>query len=222
MCNRKGFSAGKPKSFTESLDLNLSLKPRHHSYHRYHTPVPGDYQIRTCSSWAVIIHFGIRGAWAAEPPEQFANLPRDLRISACARHSLRHGKVISPANHQLHRTPPSLKTSPLANLGFVLLGYHWKQKIPWSRSSPIQLLMHAYSLKSSPTSFISGKCSFYPTNPNPNFCYKIGNFAWQFACPVVSVYLHRIRKYWDLGYYTPEATFPMFRTAKTFRGALFS
>ena len=48
---------------------------------------------------------------------------------------------------------------------------------------------------------ISGKCSFYLTNPNPNFCYKIGIFAWQFACPVVSAYLLRNRKYRDLRYY---------------------
>ena len=49
---------------------------------------------------------------------------------------------------------------------------------------------------------LSGKCSFYLTNPNPNFSYKIGIFAWQFACPVVSTFLLRDRKYRDLGYFS--------------------
>ena len=90
---------------------------------------------------------GTGGAWAAAPLEQFASLPRDLRTSACARHSLRHEKAISPANQQLHRTPPSLKTSPLADLGFVLLGYHWKQKIPghlWFSSWCMHILSGAF------------------------------------------------------------------------------
>ena len=50
-----------PKLFVGSSDLSLPSKPRHHSHHRYHTPVPGDYQIRSCSSGAVISNFGIRG-----------------------------------------------------------------------------------------------------------------------------------------------------------------
>ena len=126
---RKGFQVENPKSFARSSDLSLPSKPRHHSHHWHLTPVPGDYQIRSCSSWAVISHFRIKGAWAAAPVEQFASLPRDLGISACANHSLRHGKAISLANQQLHWTPPSLKTSPLFDLGFVLLGFHRKQKI---------------------------------------------------------------------------------------------
>ena len=54
------------------------------------------------------------------------------------------------------------------------------------RSSPIQLTVLADFLWSSSDRLISGKCSFYLANPNPNFSYKIGIFAWQFACPVVS------------------------------------
>ena len=88
-----------------------------------------------------------QGAWAAAPLEQFASLPRDIWISACARHSLRYRKAISPTNQQLHRTPPSMKMSPLADLGFVLLGYHQKQKIPghlWFSSWCMHVLLGAF------------------------------------------------------------------------------
>ena len=61
VCSRKGFSAENRKSFTGSSNLSLPSKPKHHSHHRYHTPVPDDYQIRSCSSGAVISNFGIRG-----------------------------------------------------------------------------------------------------------------------------------------------------------------
>ena len=130
MCSRKGFSAGKPKSFIGSSDLKLPSKPRHHSHHWYHTPLPGDYQIWSCSSRAVISNFGIMGAWAAKHLDKFTSLPRYLKTSTCVRHPLWHGKTTTPANSQLQRTPPSLKTSPLADFGFVLLGYHRRQKVP--------------------------------------------------------------------------------------------
>ena len=142
---------------------------------------------------------GSGGAWAAVSLEQFASLPRDLRNSACTRHSLRHGKAISTANRQLHQTPPSLKTSPLSDLGSYCWGFTGSRRYQSISDSVLDACMLSQEQSSQ---LISGKYSFYLTNPNPKFCYKIGIFAWQFACLVVSEYLHRNRKYRDLGYYS--------------------
>ena len=99
VCSRKGFSAGKPKSFAGSSDLSLPSKPRHWSHHRYHTPVPGDYQIRSCSSGVVISNLGIKGAWAAKPLDQFASHRRDLRASTCVMHPLWHRNTTTYTNY---------------------------------------------------------------------------------------------------------------------------
>ena len=130
--------------------------------------------------------------------EKVAILPRDLRNSACTKHSPRHGKPINPANQQRHRTPPSLKTSPFSDLGSCCWGFTGSGRYQSIFDSVLDACIPSQEQSSQ---LIGGKCSFYLTNPNLNFCYKIGIFAWQFACPVVSEYLHRNRKYRDLGYY---------------------
>ena len=118
--------------------------------------------------------FRDQGAWAAVSLEQFASLPRDLRNSACTGHYFRHGKAIGSANRQLHQTPPSLKTSPLSDLGSCCWGFNGSRRYLSISDSVLDACILSQEQSSR---FISGKCSLYLTNPNPNFCYKIGIFA---------------------------------------------
>ena len=126
-------------------DLSFTPKLRHHSHHQHHTPVPGDYQIRLCSSGAVTSYFRIKGAWAAASLEQVAILPRDLRNSACTRNSLRHGKAISPANRQRHGHLLHWKRHPF--LTWVLAA-RVSLEVEDICPSSIQFLVLAYSLRS--------------------------------------------------------------------------
>ena len=126
-------------------------------------------------------------------------LPRGLRNHSCIRHSLRHGKAIIPVNPQLHRTPPSLRASSFYDWASCCWGFTVSRGDQFISDPSLS----ACILSPKQTSWlISGKCPFYLTNPNPNFSYKIGIFAWQFACRVVSSFLLRNRKYQDLGYYS--------------------
>ena len=140
--------------------------------------------------------------WVAASLKWFATLPRDLRTFACSGHSLRHWTAISPANSQSDRTPPSLRASHFPTWASCCWGN--SPEAEELRSSPIQLAVLADFLWSSSDRLISVKCSFYLANPNPNFSYKIGIFACQFACPVVSAYLYTNKKYRDLGYYNSD------------------
>ena len=56
-----GFQLENPKSFAGSSYLCFSSEYWHHSHHRYHPAVPGDYQLPVCSSRAVLSSLGIRG-----------------------------------------------------------------------------------------------------------------------------------------------------------------
>ena len=120
--------------------------------------------------------------------------------------NLRMLRAFSPTLHRYQSRKFSVRSDisflegvTLLYLGVLLLGD--SPEAEELRSSPIQLAVLADFCWSSSNQLISGKCSFYLANPNPNFSYKIGIFAWQFACPVVSAYLYRNRKYRDLGYY---------------------
>ena len=125
----RGFLAGKPQIIRWALRSQFTFRtqaPFSSSVSYSSTRWLLDPVLLIQSSYQ---QFWNQGAWEAKPPDQFASLPRDLRTSTCVKHSLWHGKTINPANSQLHKIPPSLKTSPLIDFGFVLLGYHRRQKV---------------------------------------------------------------------------------------------
>ena len=110
--------------------------------------------------------------------DQFARASGEVKTLACSGHPLRHGHTFLLTYFQLKLTIPSAKTSYLfdsANRGIAAEN----QVI----SSSAQLILHAYSLWSIFRWLISGNCSSYPTNPNPNFNYKIGKFCMAVCMP---------------------------------------
>ena len=110
--------------------------------------------------------------------DQFAREYGEVKTLACSGHPLRHGNTFLPAYFQLKLTIPSAKMSHLFDS--AIWGIAAENKVV---SSSTQLILHAYSLRSILSRLISGKCSFYPTNPNPNFSYKIGKFCMAVCMP---------------------------------------
>ena len=152
-----------------------------------------DYQPSDCPSEAASSGLQGYGGVSSRLVDQFARASGEVKTLACSGHPLQHGHTFLPTYFQLKLTIPSAKTSHLFDS--AIRGIAAENKVI---SSSAQLILHAYSLWSIFSWLINCKCSFYPVNPNPNFSYKIGNFA----CPTISVYLHRIRKDRDLGYYS--------------------
>jgi len=110
--------------------------------------------------------------------DQFARASGEVKTLACFDHPLRHRHTFLLTYFQLKLTIPLAKTSHLFDS--AIRGIATENKVI---ASSAQLILHAYSLWSIFSRLISGKCSFYPANPNPNFSYKIGKFCMAVCMP---------------------------------------
>ena len=130
-----------------------------------------DYQPSDCPPGVASSRLQRCGGVSSSLVDQFARAFGEVKTLASSGHPLQHGHTFLPTNFQLKLTIPSAKTSHLFES--TIWGIATENKVI---SSSAQLILHAYSLWSILSRLISGKCSFYLANPNPNLSYKIGKF----------------------------------------------
>ena len=165
-------------------DLSFLPKLRHQSHHQLHTSVLHDYQLHLSSSEAVISSSGLPGAWVAASLNLDAILLRGVRTSAFFSPSLRHSKAISSTNRRIHWTPPSLRASPFSLIGRLAAGAFTRGRRDQFLSDPVLSTCRLYPKQSSQLSVVS--VHSISQTLTLIFPIKIGIFAWQFECPVVS------------------------------------